>query len=264
MGNTAALSDDALTGLTIWLTRPRFQLPSLQAAIEARGGRVLALPMFEIEALEYTPVLKQLILNLDHYDLLFFISTNAAKLGMACVHDFWPQLPSHLQYFAIGPSTAQALQELDVEALYPDTGMNSEALLAMPQLQAIEGKRGLIFRGVGGREILAGGLRSKGVQVDYAEVYTRSLPDYSEDFLHQCLTESAPDAIVVSSSEALANLVKLLRDLWPGLFGTRLLVSSTRLEQDARAFGFRHVTTMGGANDAAIMESLSSLAKQGQ
>lgn len=245
-----------LAGRTIWLTRPRFQLSGLTSAIEERGGRVQALPMFEIEALPGNQAIKQKLLDLDQYDLLFFISTNAARLGMEAINGFWPQLPGHLRFFSVGPTTAEALAEYGVRAQYPDTGMNSEAMLAMPALADIDGHRALLFRGEGGREILAGGLREKGARVDYAEVYRRTLPDYSEAFLRQCLQDARPDVLVVSSAEALDNLHNLLYPLWPGLLQTDLLVSSDRLVEKAGTLGFNRVHNAEGATDPAIVAAL--------
>lgn len=257
-GETAA----SLAGTTIWLTRPRYQLSGLTAALEARGARVQALPMFEIEALPVDQTLRQQLLDLDQYDLLFFISTNAARLGMEAINGFWPQLPAHLRFFSVGPTTAEVLAEYDVDALYPQTGMTSEALLAMPALADIDGCRALIFRGRGGREILAGGLREKGARVDYAEVYRRTLPDYSEAFLRQCLQEAGPDVLVVSSGEALDNLCRLLHPLWPGLLQTDLLVSSERLVEKARMLGFNRIHNAKGANDPAMVAALEDWHRQ--
>lgn len=259
MNDTGTADHNVLSGRCIWLTRPRFQLPALQTAIESAGGDVLALPMFEIEALEYSPELKQRILNLDQYDLLFFISTNAARLGMECIEHFWPQLPAHLRFFSVGPTTAETLAEFDVKAYYPTKGMNSEALLAIRELQDIDGKKALIFRGKGGREILAKGLRKKGVRAHYAEVYERSLPDYADDYLDDCIRQHAPDAIVISSGEALDNLVQLLGERWAGFYQQQLLVSSQRIAQQAKTLGFEKVIVMAGATDGAIMDSLRNL-----
>ena len=58
----------------------------------------------------------------------------------------------------------------------PAQGMNTEALLKLPELHQIDGQRFLILRGVGGRETLATQLRARGAHVDYAECYRRVEP----------------------------------------------------------------------------------------
>jgi len=247
---------NGLQGRCIWLTRPRAQIAALQEKVEAMGASVLALPMFEIQPLEYSPALKQCILNLDQYDLLFFVSTNAATLGMRCIEHFWPQLPAHLRYFTVGPGTAEALAAFDVKAHYPTTGMDSEALLAMDELQDISGCKSLIVRGVGGREVLSAGLRERGASVDYAELYERRRPVYDAEVLDDCMRRHAADAIVISSSEGVLNRVQVLDAHRQALQQCLLLVSSQRIATQAETLGFEKVIVMAGANDAAIMASL--------
>ena len=80
------------------------------------------------------------------------------------------------------------------------------AMLALPQLQAIQGKKALIVRGIGGREILAESLQERGVSVDYAELYQRKRPEYDATMLQQLFQQEKPQAVVVSSAESLDNL----------------------------------------------------------
>lgn len=243
----------------IWLTRPRFQVEALKARLETAGARVEHLPMFEIRPLDYSQAIRNTVLQLDQYELVFFISTNAAKLGLDCFLHFWPQLPVGQHYFAVGPSTAEVLEQEGLLVHYPRERMSSEALLAIPELAAIDGKNALICRGVGGRETLAQGLRDKGARVTYLELYERAVPDYPQAQVEQLIATGQPDAIVVTSSEALVNLEKVLGSLWPPLYDSPLLVSSERIAEDARNSGFQQITTMTGASDPCIMAAIDSL-----
>lgn len=252
----------SLAGATIWLTRSHHQLPVLRSAIEARAGRVQALPLFDIQPLPINEALKQRLMNLDRYDLLFFVSTNAARLGMAAIEDFWPQMPVHQAYFAVGPTTAEALEAHGLLVQYPQVDMTSEALLALPALSNIEGRKALIVRGEGGREVLSAGLKERGASVDYAELYSRAVPEYSQDFLRQCLQDARPDVLVVSSGEGLDNLCQLLASLWPDLFQTDLMVSSERLVEKARMLGFSSVYNAKGADDSSIVAALEDWYQQ--
>jgi len=62
-----------LEGKTFWLTRPEGQFESLQASLQDRGAIGVSLPMLAIEPLEPDATIKDRVLNLDHFDLLFFV-----------------------------------------------------------------------------------------------------------------------------------------------------------------------------------------------
>ena len=247
-----------LAGRMVWLTRPAGQVEGLRGELEARGAAVLHLPMLEIQPVEVEGELKEKLLGIDRYELLFFISTNAARLGMERIEAYWPRYPKHLRNFAVGPSTAAVLRERGREVSCPRDGMSSEALLALPELRDIEGRKALIVKGVGGREALAEGLREKGAIVDTLDVYRRSLPYYEPGYLRDCLGRHKPDAIVITSAEVLDNFVQTFRPAWPEMRAARLFLSSDRLEALAREQGFRALTLMDGANDEAIIGSLQA------
>lgn len=244
----------------IWLTRPAQQAEALKTALIQRGADILHIPMLEIEALAWNEDLKTRILNFDLYDMAFFISTNAAKLGMECINNYWPQYPSHIKNFALGPSTAAVLQDYDQLVTYPTKAMSSEAVLALPELneEALLNKKVLIFRGLGGRELLAEGLRGKGAAVDYLAMYRRKIPQYSAEHLENSLSSMPPDAVVISSAEALENFASLFAGVfWPDFLKITLFVSSARIQGLAADLGFERIIAMPGANDEAIISSLA-------
>lgn len=247
-----------LDGKTIWITRPAGQSPSLLPALQQAGAVVHNLPMLAIEPLAEDAVIRSRVLDLDHYDLLFFISTNAASLGMALIDKYWPQFPAQLGIFSVGPTTAAVIEDYGLKVQYPETRMNSEALLALPALADISGKKALIVRGVGGRELLADELEKRGARVDYLELYRRVCPQYAPGALRKHLESAPPDAIVVTSAESLANLRGLLRadKVDPGTLP--LFVSSARIAEIAREAGFLQTRTMPGADDKAIIGVLSN------
>jgi uroporphyrinogen-III synthase len=253
------LAPGSWSGKCVWLTRPQFQIESLKSALETAGCDVLHLPMFDIKPLNWDQKIRDIVLNLDHYDLVFFISTNAAKLGLDCFLHHWVQLPSGQSYFAVGPTTAEVLEQEGLVVHYPTSRMSSEALLALPQLQNITGQKALVCRGVGGRETLATGLKEQGAQVDYLELYERAVPEYDNDFLRECIEAHAADAIVVSSAEALDNLVVVFGQIDLSLQDKLLLVSSERIQDKANSLGFTRVQVMTGASDPCIMDALAGL-----
>lgn len=248
----------ALTGKTIWLTRPAGQGEELRARLEALGAHVHLLPLLVIKPLEPSPADRQKLIDLDRYELVFFVSTNAALRGLELIRQWWPQYPVGIVNCAVGPGTAAVLESHGLSVVYPSERMSSEALLALPPLQDIEGKKALIVRGAGGREIIAEGLRARGATVDYAELYERALPEYPADFIHGLFRNAAPDAVIISSAEALDNLKTLFAQV-PGWTQLPLVVSSPRLAEHAKAAGFQSISAIEGATDAAIIAGLLSL-----
>jgi uroporphyrinogen-III synthase len=246
----------ALSGKTIWLTRPAGQGAELRAALERLGARVQLLPMLVIKPLAPSPADRQKLIDLDRYDLVFFVSTNAATLGLEAIAQWWPQYPVGILNFAVGPGTAAVLETHGLDARYPSERMSSEALLALPELQDIAGKKALIVRGAGGREIMAEGLRARGAAVDYAELYERALPHYDVAQLKSLMQTATPAAIVISSADALDNLRAIFAPVVPAWYQLPLVVSSPRLSEHARTLGFQHSAVIEGASDAAIIQGL--------
>ena len=246
-----------LEGKSIWITRPEGQAEKLKPVLAQAGAQVTLLPMLAIEPVPVDAKIKALVMNLDQYDLLFFISTNAATLGMELIQNYWPQFPAELAVFAVGPTTAEVIEKYDLKAEFPAGRMSSEALLALDSLNNVAGKKALIVRGLGGRELLATALREKGASVDYLEIYQRTCPVYQPGELAQLYRDVTPKAVVVSSTEALENFARLLASDNIALKSVPLFVSSDRIAENAVAAGFEQTITMSGADDKAIIQSLN-------
>ncbi|MDD5632949.1 MAG: uroporphyrinogen-III synthase, partial [Methylococcales bacterium] len=166
-----------LNGARVLVTRPAHQAENLSRLIEEQGGVAVRFPTLAIVALDDSSRIKSTLANLDKYQWLVFISANAVTMyGYYSDSDKMAKFKS-ARIAAIGKATAQALvlAGLPVD-LAPEAGYNSEALLAMPQMQQMNGQRCLIVRGEGGRDELAVTLRSRGANVDYLDVYKRAVP----------------------------------------------------------------------------------------
>ena len=247
-----------LEGKSIWITRPAGQAESLVKSLEESGARPSLLPMLAISPIALNENIKATLLSLDQYDLLFLVSTNAASLGMELIHNYWPQFPDQLAIYSVGPTTARVIESYGLKAEYPVERMSSEGLLALASLAQLEGKKALIVRGAGGRELLATALREQGALVDYLELYQRTMPEYGHGHLANSLYNEPPAAVIVTSAEALANFSALLRRDNVNAESVPLFVSSPRIAENAAELGFVQTITMSGADDRAIIESLET------
>ena len=195
-----------LAGLNIVVTRPREQAAQLVNGIEKLGGVCIQFPLLEITPLSDDSPLRALLARLHEFQLAIFISPNAVRYGMAAIRSAGG-LPGTLQIATIGLSSAKALHDYGVgKVIAPQQRFDSEALLELPELQQVNGKRVVIFRGDSGRELLGDTLKSRGADVEYVTCYHRSKAQHDVT----TLLAAKPDALTVSSSEALQNLREML------------------------------------------------------
>lgn len=242
-----------LAGVHIAVTRPPEQATKLNAAIEAAGGEVLSFPLLEITSLRDLSAFHAAIQPLSQFDWVIFISSNAVQYGMPLLQQ--ASVPDTLKFAAIGPSTAQALQAYGVtDILTPESRFDSESLLALPALQHMQGKRVLIVRGVGGREVLANTLKQRGADVVFGECYRRVNPQVTAAPLAHAHAQGRLQAIVITSSEALRFLLDLAGDAsW--LPAVPLFVNHARIAEQAAVHGLQ-VRCTGQAGDEAMLQLL--------
>lgn len=201
--------------------------------------------------------------RLGDYDMAIFVSRNAVDGALRMMGDrAWPP---QVRTAVVGAATGAALERagvrVDIQAPPP---YDSEALLGAPELHAMAGKRVLVFRGAGGRELMADALRKRGAMVDYVEVYRRMPPPAP---LAELLSQTARErigVIVVTSNEALDNLVSAAGDDCRGwLLARPLVVIARRTAARARELGFRHPAYVAcAATDEALLEALVDWRKQ--
>jgi uroporphyrinogen-III synthase len=166
----------------------------------------------------------------------------------------------------VGASSAAALREHGLAPdLVPAHQYNSEALLALGELQDMHGKRVVIMRGNGGREHLRDTLRARGAEVDYVEVYRRVCPETDSHLMRSLLQPGALDVITVTSNETLQNLFTMAGvSGQPQLRTLPLVVASERQAQLAQELGFEHAAVVAeNAGDAALVEAVKRFAARG-
>jgi uroporphyrinogen-III synthase len=243
-----------LAGRTVLVTRPLQQGAALAQAIRAAGGAAFEFPALDIEAVPGA----QLSASLTHLadaDIAIFISPNAAQFGMAAIRA-GGRLAASTDIFAVGPGTARALREQGLDKATTPPGQDSEALLALPQLQDVSGKRVVIVRGVGGRALLADTLRARGAEVHFLECYRRSCPQADAAPLLARWQAGGIDAVTITSAETLRNLATLLGA--PGvplLVATPLFAPHEKIAEAARRFGIAQVIVTSGG-DTGLVEGL--------
>ncbi len=252
------MTDKTLENVCIWITRPVGQGDNLSLLLKDKGAKVLHIPMIQIEPLQADKKALEKVSDLKGFDMVFFISTNAAQIGMDLIETELSKTPKKPAYFAPGPGTARVLESYGMKVSYPEKATRTEGLLILPEIRKIlqskskKKKRALIFRGKGGRELLAKSLRGKGVDVSYVELYRRVLPKFKPGYLQELLQKRLPDGIVFSSAEAIHNFITLFEKIYPEYKKLPAFVTSDRLENISRKAGFETVRVMQAADDKSV------------
>lgn len=248
------MTDAPLSGRAILVTRPAEQASGLVARIEQLGGSAVLFPCIEIAAPADTQALARVIGNLRRYDLIVFVSPTAAERAWPFILERHGDWPGGFELAAVGKGTARALHGYGARHVrVPDDGADSEHLLALDELKQVAGKRILIVRGEGGRELLADALRSRGAEVDYAEAYRRTKPVVDPEPLLGLWRQGGIQAVTVTSREILAKLFELLGEPGTALVQTTpMFVLHPRIADAARARGVQRVIATSPGEDGLV------------
>ena len=244
--------DFPLGGIGILVTRPARQAGGFAQKLAALGAAPVIFPAIAIlPPLDPAP-LARVHAALADYDIAVFVSANAVEYGAPDARRW----PATLVPFAPGPGTAEALAAVGIGGTrIPTTTLDSEGLLALPELRDVAGKRVVIFRGDGGREHLGDALAGRGARVEYVACYRRAAPQSGVSGLAEAFRDGRVDAVTITSSEGLDNLWALADEALRARWRERAtFVPHPRIAAHARALGLAVVETAGG--DAGLIAGL--------
>ena len=245
-----------LSGTGVLVTRAAHQAEPLCDLIEAHGGKAVRFPVLEIRPLQPAALPE----SVSSSDIIIFISPNAARCGMVAIGGIQRLVGRTIA--AVGKMTARTLEAAGLTvSIVPQGEADSEALLAHPELQQVNGKRIVIIRGEGGRALLGDTLIQRGADLSYVEVYQRRCPAVDSAPL---LKQWHEIQVVTSTSiDMLNNLLTLLGEEGLQLLRqTPLLVISPRMQQRARELGIKKIILADGAGDKAILTALCEWKRQ--
>lgn len=262
-------------GLVV-VTRPLAQAGALARAVAGLGRTAEVLPLLEIAPVDDPAPLRAALAALDGYALVAFVSPNAIDATFAHL----PRWPAQVAVAVVGEGSRAALARhgvagpgYTIHSPRDSARSDSEQLLASMDPAAFAGRRVLIVRGDGGRELLADALRAAGAAVETVAAYRRSTPGLTPALAARLRVLLAqPNDWIITSSEALRALAGLVAALDGGdggdatvddgpwrqrLLRQRLIVPHARIAATARDLGLRHVT-LTGSGDARILAALQS------
>jgi len=201
-----------LWGKTVVVTRARSQASALAALLTAAGARCLEVPTLEIVPPDNFAPLDAALSHLSGYDWVIFTSANgvAAFMNRLFQQGMDVRALGGAKIAAIGPATAQALNEWGITPEVVPASFVAEELAAALTPRISEGTRVLLARAQVAREVLPETLARMGAQVDVAPVYKALPPQALPQDAAAALQEGRVDILTFTSSATVHNFSALL------------------------------------------------------
>jgi uroporphyrinogen-III synthase len=244
-----------LAGRTVVVTRPAAQAEALCCAIAAAGGSAFRFPVLEIVPVTDAAVFAPVAARLDEFDVAFFVSPNAVECGLAGLQAArsWP---TRLKVATVGRGSAQALRAHGFrEVIAPESGFDSEAALDLPAFapEAVRGRRVLVVRGDGGRELFGETLVMRGAHVEYLSCYHRQCPVLDPGPLLVQAARGGINALSLTSSEGVDNFVRLVGAEGRATFATvPVFAPHPRIAGRCRLHGLERIVMVGNGDEALL------------
>jgi uroporphyrinogen III methyltransferase / synthase len=195
-----------LAGKRILVTRPRAQADSLCERLATLGAQPILFPTIEIAPPEDYGPLDQALASLAEYDWVILTSVNGVAAFWSRLQAVGAALPPSVRLAAIGPATAQALEEQGVRAEFVPDEYIAESIVA--GLGDVQGQRVLLPRADIARRALGDDLAARGAIVTEVVAY-RTLPA-APDPAGLAELRRGVDVIIFTSSSTVRNFVALV------------------------------------------------------
>lgn len=243
---------DALPAWYVISLRPTGGHDGLRRAARRHGAGLIALSPWCLRSLD-TPATRAALQTALQASHVVFTSPAAVRAA----HALQPlrQQDDHA-WLAVGAGTAAALRRAGVVRVHAPTRMDSEGLLALPDLQQVDGATVGLVTAPGGRGTLAPALQSRGARIVRADVYRREPVAASRRAIRSLRTLAVPAMLALSSGEALTRtLDQLPEDAADALRGCVVAAASRRLATVANARGFDNVVLAAGPRPRQLLEA---------
>jgi len=251
------MNEQALKGLNVLVTRPKHQAEGFCQLIESAVGKAIRFPVIAIEEIQLEQASRD---ALQHKaDALIFISANAVRLGIPAIQRVAPERLTQGKIIAIGQATARQLEEAGYAPdIVPLSPYNSEALLAMPEMQSVQGQRFIIVKGKGGRTWLMEQLRHRGASYSEIDIYVRVKPDTDTSPLDE-LMQHEQAIVSVTSVKGLHYLFEMANEEQGDWLRTkaRFLVPGSRVAEAVKGLHIKQAPWVAeNATDAVMFDTL--------
>ncbi|OCH05804.1 uroporphyrinogen-III synthase [Aliivibrio fischeri] len=244
--------------MTILVTRPEQESQALCDALNQSGHPAISHPLITIHPGNELSQLPRLFSSLNDGDFIIAVSQHAVEYTQKYLKQLQLEWKQEVNYIAVGQKSAQHLKKYISDPVHYPTHSDSEHLLALPVLQNATGKKAIILRGNGGRDLIYQVLNDLNVDVTYCEAYQRQAIAFDASIKTREWQEKNVNTLIVTSGEQLSFFTSQFTgtDLnW--VLKLRLLVPSERINQFAKELGYQHIETVGGASNSDLLHYIS-------
>jgi uroporphyrinogen III methyltransferase/synthase len=229
-----------LLGRRIVVTRAAEQAAELVARLERLGAEAIAAPTIELEDVTPSAALDAALAALESFEWIVFTSAHGVAVFFSRLYESGADVRrlGHARLAAIGSATANALADWGLRVdLVPST-FRGEAL-ADALAPYVSGRRVLLPRAEGAREVLAQMLVQAGADVVDAPTYRARPVTGLPDRIHGLLALDALDAITFTSPSTVRGFHALLKEGARSTGGARIACIGPVTAEAARALGWR-------------------------
>ncbi len=232
-----------LFGRRVVVTRARAQAGELSVKLEALGAEVHEFPTIEIRPPEDFGPLDAAIRELDSFDWLVFTSVNGVEAFLERIRHHGLDLrsvPRDARIAAIGPATAQKIEEVGLRVDVIPQEYRAEALIEALESDSLSGQRILIPRAKVAREVLPDKLREAGAEVVVPPAYESVPSSVGKNALAERLSAGGIDCVTFTASSTVENLARTFgEEAGTMLAETKVACIGPITADTARGYGIR-------------------------
>jgi uroporphyrinogen III methyltransferase/synthase len=202
-----------LFGRRIVITRPRAQAAEFAEQLEAFGAEVVPFPTIEMAPPPSLAAVDDAMRRAAEFDWVVFTSANGVRVFFERLQALGGDVRDwhHARFAAIGPQTAKALQQYYVRVDIVPEEFRAEAVVDALVQAGVAGKRILLPRAVGARDVLPVQLRQHGALMEEVATYTTALPSDTAGELRGLLLSGGADLVTFTSSSTVDNFVAVFK-----------------------------------------------------
>jgi uroporphyrinogen III methyltransferase/synthase len=201
-----------LFGKRIVVTRSRDQASVFAEMLIDRGATPVEFPSIAVVPPATWEELDAAIDVIERYHWMIFTSANAVSFFFLRMRERGEDIRSlkGVKLCAVGPKTAEALQEYSLAADLIPAEFKAEGVLAALGGEQVRGQRFLIPRARVARELLPDRLRELGAEVTVATAYENVRPLSDVDRVKKLFTEKKIAAVTFTSSSTVNNFIEMV------------------------------------------------------